>query len=92
MRVEETIGGIEECLPGFSWNEIGNLVGNHQLIDLNVTLRAQGIDQIDGLREWDVAIVVGMNEQNRRTPPIRRLRRTGNLHGKRSCHVMGLSI
>src|SRR5215471_3329719 len=55
--------------PIFVQKKIVNFVGKDKLFDFYV-LRAETRDEVDGLREVDVTIIVAMYEENGRFPSI----------------------
>ena len=55
--------------PAFPEKKVMDLVRENQLFKLHV-LFAQALDQISGLLEWDVAIIVTMDQEHGRLPLI----------------------
>src|SRR6267378_2800278 len=53
--------------PALPHEEPMNLIGEHEFLDVHF-LGAQALQQIDRLREIDIAIVVSLDEQRRRPP------------------------
>src|SRR4051812_11347152 len=67
LAVEEIGGGVISAQPVFMAQEVVNVIGKDQLLELDVAL-AQAAHQLDRLIEGDVAVIVAMNQQHRRFP------------------------
>src|SRR5437870_4054232 len=71
--LETTVEEIARCVisgqPIFVQQKIVNVVGKNELFDLDAFL-AEARDEIDGLGEINVAVVVAVNEQDGRLPGI----------------------
>ena len=66
---EEVCGGTITFDPALPQKKIVDLIGKDQFLKLNI-LFAQALDQVSGLLEWNIAVIVAMNEQHRRFPII----------------------
>src|SRR5690349_24989172 len=71
LSIEEFDAGVICPQPGLMSQKIVHLVGKNQLLKLNVML-SELSNQIDRLAEGYVAVVVTMNQQNRRFPFVDR--------------------
>src|SRR6266436_4910536 len=67
--VEEIGGGVIGGQPVFVQKEVVDFVREDKLFDFDV-VGAEASDEIDGLREVNVAIVVAMNEEHGRFPSV----------------------
>src|SRR5581483_6348858 len=67
LAVEEVGGGVISAQPVFMAQEVMNVVGKDQLLELDVAL-AQAAHQLDRLIESDIAVIVAVNQQHRRFP------------------------
>ena len=61
MAVKEIAGGVVGSKPASMQKKIVDLVGENQLLNFHV-FSAQTRDQIDGLGEDYVAIIIAVNE------------------------------
>src|SRR5882724_13325533 len=69
FAVEEIGGGVISREPVFMQKEVVDFVGENELFDFDVA-GAETRDEIDGLREVNVAIVVAVNEEHGRFPRV----------------------
>src|SRR6476660_2375168 len=70
FAVEEIGCGPVSREPIAIEQEVVDFVREDELLDLDVAFCAEAGDQVDGLREVYVAVVVAVNEQNRRLPGV----------------------
>src|SRR3954471_10395270 len=71
MAIEEVGGGVISGQPVAIQKKIVDIVGENQLFE-RYAARAQPGDEIDGLREIDIAIVVAVDEEHGRLPGVDR--------------------
>ena len=69
MMVEEIAGGVVDREPVAMQKKIVNFVGEDELFDFHV-FGAKAGNQIYGLSEKNVAIIITMDEQDWRTPSV----------------------
>jgi len=70
LAVEEIGGGFVAGEPVVMEQEVVDFVGEYELLDLDIAFGAEASDEIDCLREVDVAIVVAVDEQDRGLPGV----------------------
>src|ERR1700676_2812513 len=69
LAVEEVALGVIAGQPGAMEKEIVDFVGEDELFDVYAA-GAEAGDEVDGLREIDVAVVVAVDEENWRLPGV----------------------
>src|SRR5580692_11055910 len=67
MLVEELESRVIGRQPGSMQEKVMNLVGKNQLLELHI-LFSQRLNEIDGFRERNVAVVVALDQQYGRAP------------------------
>src|SRR5438477_9448748 len=69
FAVEEIGGGVISREPVFVQKEVVDFIREDELFDFDVA-GAEARDEIDGLREVNVAVVVAVNEERGRFPSV----------------------
>ena len=64
MLFEVKVGRLEELHPRCVASQVVNLIGQHHFIVIDV-MRPQRFDELGGLLDRNVAVVVGMNDEHR---------------------------
>src|SRR6476646_411185 len=67
MLVEEVSRGMVRGQPCSMHKKVMNFIGKNQLLERDALL-AQRLGEIDRFRKWHVAIVVALDQENRRAP------------------------
>src|SRR5579871_511960 len=76
LLVKKLCSGLIPFYPCAPEQEVMDLVRENDLLDVNV-LAAQALNQVSGLGERNVAVIIAMHEKHRRLPRCRRR------HGRR---------